>query len=31
LGLIVRKRFLKLENPLQAALAWLDAHPGAVG
>ena len=26
LGVIVRKRFLKQENPIQAALAWLDAH-----
>jgi len=29
LGLIVRKRFLKLEQPIQAALAWLDRHPDA--
>jgi hypothetical protein len=27
LGLIVRKRFLNQENPLQAAITWLAAHP----
>jgi hypothetical protein len=27
LGMIVRKRFLKKENPIQAAMAWLDSHP----
>src|SRR5262249_31510964 len=31
LGLIVRKRFLKQEHPIQAALAWLDGHAGLVG
>lgn len=28
LGMIVRKRFLQQERPLQAAIAWLDRHPG---
>ena len=27
LGSIVRKRFLRQEDPLRAAIAWLDAHP----
>lgn len=27
LGLIVRKRFLKQENPIEGAIAWLDRHP----
>jgi hypothetical protein len=31
LGLIVRKRFLKQENPVDAAKAWLDSHPELVG
>jgi hypothetical protein len=31
LGLIVRKRFLKQENPVEAAMAWLDSHPQIVG
>jgi hypothetical protein len=31
LGLIVHKRFSKQENPVQAAMAWLDSHPGFVG
>jgi|ERR1051325_2169210 hypothetical protein len=26
LGLIVRKRFLKLEDPIRAAIEWLDSH-----
>ena len=26
LGLIVRRRFLKQENPIQAAMLWLDRH-----
>ena len=31
LGLIVRKRFLKQKNPVDAARAWLDSHPLVVG
>jgi hypothetical protein len=31
LGLIVRKRFLKQEDPVEAAMAWLDSHPEVVG
>lgn len=31
LGIIVRKRFLKQKDPVQAAIAWIDSHPEAVG
>jgi HEAT repeat protein len=31
LGLIVRTRFLKQEDPIQAAMAWLESHPQVVG
>ncbi|HMF13251.1 MAG TPA: HEAT repeat domain-containing protein [Gemmataceae bacterium] len=31
LGLIVRKRFLKQENPVQSAMAWLASHPEYAG
>jgi HEAT repeat protein len=27
LGRVVGKRFLKQENPVEAAMAWLDRHP----
>jgi len=30
LGLIVRKRFLKQDNPVQAAITWIDSHPELV-
>ena len=29
LGRIVRRRFLDQKEPLQAAIAWLEKHPGA--
>ncbi len=31
LGLLVRKRFLKQEDPISAAMAWLDSHPQVAG
>lgn len=31
LGVIVRKRFLKQEKPIQAAIAWLESHPETAG